>query len=66
MVSSKGEFEWSMTGNLMALTINMNRKKGTSAIKADELNPYIERTVEKTVLNTADSMAILKSVFIKK
>ena len=65
MVSGKGEFEWSMTSNLMALTINMNRRKGTPAVKPEELNPYIEQG-SKVVLNTADSMAALKSVFIKK
>lgn len=40
MVEGRGQYEWQMTASMMALQINMNRKKGTKAVKANELNPF--------------------------
>ena len=66
MVSGKGEFEWSMTANLMALEINMNRKKGARAINPSELNPYTEKkNLAVTKLSKKESMDALKKVFVR-
>lgn len=40
MVEGRGEFEWQMTASLMALHINMNRKKGAKAVKPNDFNPF--------------------------
>ena len=47
MVEGRGEFEWSMTAHQMALQINMNRKKGTKAVKPDVLNPFVRKKIEE-------------------
>ncbi len=67
MVEGKGRYDWSMTASMMALEININRKKGAKAVEPEELNPFIRKSKrrEKVVLSTKDSMDILKKVFCK-
>ncbi len=57
---------WDHTAALLALTINMNRKKGAKAVAAVDFNPYRhqKKSQPKLKLNKADSMALLKRVFI--
>lgn len=68
MVDGRGVFEWSQTSHLLALHVNLNRKKGASLIDPKTLNPFIcrdEPAVERIQLNTEDSMELLKSVFFR-
>lgn len=55
-----------MISSLMALEINMNRKKGTKAVEPDSLNPFVRKGDRKKVLlSPEESMEILKKVFCK-
>ena len=67
MVDGRGVFEWSQTSHLLALQINLNRKKGASMIDPKTLNPFIQhkKASDRITLNTKDSMELLKTVFCK-
>jgi hypothetical protein len=68
MLDGRGNFEWSQTSNLLALLINMNRKKGTPLMDPRKLNPFApkKKTDDRIKLNTKDSMDLLRTVFCKK
>lgn len=67
MVQGRGEFEWSMTAHLLAQQINMNKKKGTPAVKPDALNPFRQKEKPlKIMLSKAESMDMLKKAFVRK
>lgn len=68
MVDGRGVFEWSQTSHLLALQINLNRKKGASLIDPKTMNPFIRQKKEaeqRIELNTEESMELLKTVFCK-
>ena len=67
MLDGRGNFEWSQTSNLLALLINMNRKKGTPLMDPRKLNPFApKKTGERIKLDTNESMDLLRTVFCKK
>lgn len=67
MVEGRGEFEWAMTANLMAIQINLNRKKGTKAVDPTTLNPFRQKEKPpKIMLFKAESMDMLKKAFVRK
>lgn len=56
-----------MTAHLLAQQINMNKKKGTPAVKPDALNPFRQKEKQpKIILSKAESMDILKKAFVRK
>ena len=68
MVDGRGVFAWSQTSHLLALQINLNRKKGASLIDPKTLNPFIrqrKKAKQRIQLNTEESMELLKNVFCK-
>ena len=48
MANAKLENDWWHTANLMALTINQNRKKGARAIRPDEIHPLMVQKKKKS------------------
>lgn len=69
MQNGRGKFEWAQTSNILALQLNMNRKKGAPPIDARSLNPFAEyeRKKQKPIkLNKKETAEILRAVFCKK
>ncbi len=71
MMEARGDFEWTQTANLLALHINMNRKKGSAMIDPKKLNPFArkkemtESKEKKIKLNAKESAELLRNVFCK-
>jgi hypothetical protein len=70
MQEGKGEFEWAQTSNILALQLNINRKKGAPPIDAQSLNPFAEyerkKNAVKFKLNAKESGEVLRTIFCKK
>lgn len=70
MQEGKGEFEWAQTSNILALQLNINRKKGAPPIDARSLNPFAEyerKKAQKLIkLNAKETGEVLRSIFCKK
>lgn len=63
MFQGKGEFEWAQTASLLAMQVNLNRKKGAPVAKQEQFNPFAKRKTEKKiVLNEQETMAVLKGM----
>ena len=70
MQEGRGEFEWAQTANILALHLNMNRKKGAPPIDPRQLNPFAEydrkKDSVKIQLNAKESGEVLRTIFCKK
>jgi len=70
MQEGRGEFEWAQTANILALHLNMNRKKGAPPIDPQRLNPFAEherkKNATKIQLNAKESGEVLRAIFCKK
>lgn len=54
---------WSHTSAIVAAIINTNRKKGSKAVKPEDLNPYIATGKQGTGIPlTKDNLHILKNL----
>lgn len=52
-----------MTASLLALQINMNRKKGAKAVNPAELNPFLREQKKKIMLSGKDLKNVLCALF---
>lgn len=71
MMEARGDFEWAQTSNLLALQINIHKKKGSPPIDPKKLNPFAgkkkntTKEEQKVKLNAKDSGELLRNVFCK-
>ncbi len=65
MYEAKDIHDWSLTSQIVALHVNMNRKRGSRAVTYVDVHPYKSR-LKREIRNTAvHDMKSLKSEFMK-
>jgi len=72
MLDGRGNFEWAQTANILALHLNLNRRKGAPLIEPRRLNPFAEKkrkaenSQQRINLDEKESGEVLRTFFCTK